>query len=276
MATALTLKGENIAFKWYHTKSMIDGIRVLAIVSARGGSKGLPRKNGRALLGRPLLSWSVAAARGSSCVDRVIVSTDDSVLATIAREAGADVPFMRPTHLAEDFTPSSDVVVHALDTLAGLGDSFGYVVLLEPTSPLTEGVDVDAALARLHGARDRADAIVGIVRTEADHPSFAVAMAADGKIAPVAGGGFADLPRRQDLPAVYRLEGSLYASEVMAFRTIRSFCHARTIGYLVPRYKSLEVDDLVDFVCIEAIARSLPELRADLGAGNSNRGVGTQ
>ncbi len=255
---------------------MIDGIRVLAIVPARKGSKGLPGKNGRVLLGRPLLSWSVAAALGSRCVDRIIVSTDDAVLAEIAREAGAEVPFMRPMHLAEDRTPSADVILHALDMLAELGDSFGYIVLLEPTSPLTEGADVDAALARLHGARDRADAIVGIVRTDADHPSFAVAMANDGTILPIAGGGFAGLPRRQDLIAAYRLEGSLYASDVRTFRAIKSFCHARTIGYLVPRYKSLEVDDLVDFVCIEAIARSLAELRADLGVSNSNGEVGRQ
>jgi len=255
---------------------MIDGIRVLAIVPARKGSKGLPGKNGRLLLGRPLLSWSVAAARGSSFVDRVIVSTDDSVFATIAREAGAEVPFMRPTHLSEDRTPSADVVLHALDTLAGLGDSFGYVVLLEPTSPLTEGVDVDAALTHLHCSRERADAIVGIVRTEADHPSFAVAMAIDGTISPVAGGGFANLPRRQDLPAAYRLEGSIYVSDVAAFRLNKSFCHARTVGYIVPRYKSLEVDEFVDFVCIEAIAGRLAEIRAEVVTNLKNRNEGSQ
>lgn len=255
---------------------MIDGIRVLAIVPARKGSKGLPGKNGRLLLGRPLLSWSVAAARGSSFVDRVIVSTDDSVLATIAREAGAEVPFMRPTHLSEDRTPSADVVVHALDTLAGLGDSFGYVVLLEPTSPLTEGVDVDAALAHLHCSRDRADAIVGIVRTEADHPSFAVAIAIDGTISPVAGGRFANLPRRQDLPAAYRLDGSIYVSDVAAFRLSKSFCHARTLGYIVPRYKSLEVDEFVDLVCIEAIAGRLAEIRGEIVTNLKNRNEGSQ
>lgn len=241
---------------------MIEGVRVIAIVPARGGSKGLPGKNGRLLLGRPLLAWPVAAARSSCLVDRVIVSTDDAHLAALAREAGADVPFMRPAPLAGDRASSAEVIIHALDALAAAGDSFGYVVLLEPTSPLTEGADVDAALLRLHGARDRADAIVGVVRVEAEHPAFTVSMDGDGTVAPFAGGGFEALPRRQDLSPAYRLEGSLYASDVRAFRRAGSFCHRRTLGFPVPRYKSFEVDDLLDFVCIEAVAARLGELRA--------------
>jgi N-acylneuraminate cytidylyltransferase/CMP-N,N'-diacetyllegionaminic acid synthase len=246
---------------------MIDGIRVLAIVPARGGSRGLPGKNGRLLLNRPLLAWPISAARAAHCVDRVVVSTDDPRLADQARDAGAEVPFMRPANLAGDRTPSAAVVIHALDELAAVGEHFGYFVLLEPTSPLTEGADVDAALLRLHGSRDRADAIVGVVRTEAEHPAFAVTMSATGTISPLSGGGFDELPRRQDLPDAYRLEGSLYASDVAAFRAAGAFCHGRTMGYAVPRYKSLEVDDLMDFVCIEAVAARLDELRADaLGA----------
>jgi len=250
---------------------MIDGERVLAIVPARGGSKGLPGKNGRPLLGKPLLAWPVSAARSAHCIDRIIVSTDDESLAAIARAAGAEVPFMRPPELAGDRASSAEVVIHALDALAESGDSFGYVVLLEPTSPLTEGSDIDAALSRLHGARDRADAIVGIVRLETEHPAFSVSMSGDGAISPLAGDGFESLPRRQELTPAYRLEGSLYASEVNAFRRNGSFCHRRTMGFPVPRYKSLEVDDLLDFVCIEAVAAHLDELRAGPGHLNGEK-----
>jgi len=250
---------------------MIDDERVLAIVPARGGSKGLLGKNGRPLLGKPLLAWPVSAARSARCIDRIIVSTDDDSLAAIARAAGAEVPFMRPPALAGDCASSAEVVIHALDFLVESGDSFGYVVLLEPTSPLTEGCDIDAALSRLHGARDRADSIVGVVRSETEHPAFAVSMSSDGTICPLAGGRFESLPRRQDLSPAYRLEGSLYASEVNAFRRNGSFCHQRTMGFPVPRYKSFEVDDLLDFVCIEAVASRLDELRPGPGPRNGEK-----
>ncbi len=239
---------------------MIGGSRVLAIVPARGGSKGLPGKNACLLLGRPLVAWPVAAALGARCVDRVIVSTDDPDLAALARAAGAEVPFMRPAELAGDRSPTSDAVIHALDALEAAGDRFDYLVLLEPTSPLTESRDVDEALSRLHGSRAHADAIVGVVRTEAEHPAFAVALDSRGLAAPYAGGGFGSLPRRQDLPAAYRLDGSLYASKVPIFRESRSFCHSRTMGHIMPRLKAMEVDDLLDLVCIEAVAARLAEL----------------
>ena len=245
---------------------MIDGVRVLALVPARGGSKGLPGKNGRLLQGAPLLTWPVAAARASQCVDRVIVSTDDERLAELALHAGAEVPFMRPAALAGDRVPSSEVVIHALDSFSSAGDEFGYLVLLEPTSPLTEAADIDAAVSSLHAARARADAIVGVNRSEAEHPAFAVSMSGDGTLAPLAGGSFDSLPRRQDVTAAYRLEGSLYVTDVAAFRRERSFLHGRTLGFPVPRYKSLEVDDLLDFICIEAVAARLGELREGPGS----------
>jgi len=107
--------------------------RVLALVPARGGSKGLPGKNIADLGGRPLIAWSIAAALECTAIDRVVVSTDDDAIAAAAQACGAEVPFMRPASLAADDTPSHDVVCHALDTL---DDDIGIVVLLQPTSPL--------------------------------------------------------------------------------------------------------------------------------------------
>jgi CMP-N,N'-diacetyllegionaminic acid synthase len=242
---------------------MIGEVRTLAVVTARGGSKGLPGKNGRPLLGRPLLAWPVGAALASRTVDRVVVSTDDPGLADLARAAGAEVPFLRPAELAGDLSPSAAAVIHALDVLARAGDRFGYVILLEPTSPLTEASDVDGAMACLHASRSVADAIVGVARTGAEHPDFAVSMDAAGVLAPWAGGGLGCLPRRQDLRPAYRLDGSLYASDVAAFREAGGFLHGRTMGWTMPRYKSLEIDDLLDFVCVEAIAARISEFRGE-------------
>lgn len=234
---------------------MIDGKRVLAIVPARAGSKGLPGKNIRPLAGKPLLAWPIAAARASAHVDRVIISTDDPGFAEIAVAHGADAPFLRPAELASDTAPSIGFILHAVDTLAEAGDVYDYVVLLEPTSPLTEGADVDAALRQLVAAD--ADAIVGVSKLEATHPAFAVRKMDDGSITPYASATFGDMPRRQDIEPLFSLDGTLYVSTVEALRRERGFCHTRTLGYESARHKAHEVDDLVDFICIEAIASNL-------------------
>ena len=240
---------------------MINGKRVLAIVPARKGSKGLPLKNIRPLGGKPLLAWPIAAARASAHVDRTIISTDDQGFADIAVEHGAEAPFLRPEALAGDTAPSIDFILHAIDTLEAEGDAYDYLVLLEPTSPLTEGSDVDAALRALEASD--ADAIVGVTALETNHPAFAVRKQGDGRIEPLQPGGFAAMPRRQDLEPVFGLDGSLYISTVEALRRERSFCHARTLGHEMARYKSHEVDDLIDFLCIEAVAANLEILREE-------------
>jgi N-acylneuraminate cytidylyltransferase/CMP-N,N'-diacetyllegionaminic acid synthase len=235
--------------------------RVLAIIPARSGSKGLPGKNLRPLDGRPLVTWPISAALGSSAVDRVIISTDDEKIAEVARIAGADVPFMRPSSLSGDTASSMDVVMHALDTMATLGEIFDYVVLLEPTSPLTESSDIDQALSRLISAGSHADAIVGVSRVEATHPEYDVRVGENGLLRPYAAPNFSLLRRRQDIEPLYFLEGSLYISRVDAFKRNKSFYHNRTLGYEVPRWKSIEVDDLFDFIVIEALVKWRGELR---------------
>jgi N-acylneuraminate cytidylyltransferase/CMP-N,N'-diacetyllegionaminic acid synthase len=233
---------------------MIDGARVLALVPARSGSKGLPGKNIRPLSGVPLLAWPVAAALASRYVDRVVASTDSTEYAEIARQHGAEVPVLRPAELASDQAPTSSAVLHMLDQLASQGDQFEYFVLLEPTSPLTAGADIDAALEALLARRDVADAILGVSELSTSHPAFAVRRdPSSGRIEPYLGGDFGNLPRRQDLEPVFSLDGSLYISDVRVYREHRGFCHARTLGHTMPRYKSLEVDDLVDFLCIQAL-----------------------
>lgn len=232
---------------------MIDGKRVLALVPARRGSKGLPMKNIRPLQGKPLLAWPIEAARASRYVDRVVISTDDAEFAALATAAGADAPFLRPAELASDTAPSIDFILHAIETLEAVGDRYDYLVLLEPTSPLTESHDVDAALEALVERRADADAIVGVSALVSTHPAFAVRLDAKGLARPFAAPSFGRLPRRQDIEPLYSLDGSLYASTIEALRRERGFCHERTLPYVTPRYKSFEVDDLVDFICIEAL-----------------------
>lgn len=240
---------------------MYEQHRILAIVPARSGSKGLPGKNIRALQGKPLLAWPIAAARAARHVDKVVISTDSAEYAEIARQHGAEVPCLRPAELAADTAPSSAAVIHMLDTLQARGEHYDYFVLLEPTSPLTEGTDVDAALDHLITHRDVADALVSVAELNSNHPAFAVRQGADGRLSPYAAVDFTRLPRRQDVEPLYALDGSLYISEVAAYRRHLSFCHDRTLSQLMPHHKSHEVDDLVDFLCIEAILNHQQQLR---------------
>ncbi|MFO0106485.1 MAG: acylneuraminate cytidylyltransferase family protein, partial [Burkholderiales bacterium] len=153
---------------------MIDGKRVLALVPARSGSKGLPDKNIRPLGGKPLLAWPIAAALAAQRVDRVIVSTDSAHYADLARAAGADVPFLRPTALASDTAPSIDFILHAVDTLAAADEHYDYLLLLEPTSPLTEASDIDRALSALAAQGASAVAVVGVWGLVWCHAGFGV------------------------------------------------------------------------------------------------------
>lgn len=232
---------------------MIGSSKILALIPARAGSKGLPGKNVRLLHGKPLLAWPIAAAKASRYVDRVVVSTDSAEFAEIARAHGADVPVLRPTELAADTSPSSAAVIHMLDHLGAKDEVFDYLLLLEPTSPLTEGSDIDVALETLHNNRLDGDALVSVAELVTSHPAFAVKRGAEGRIEPYAAVDFTRLPRRQDIDPLYALDGSLYISAVDRFRETLSFCHDRTLSHLMPDYKAHEVDSLIDFICIEAI-----------------------
>lgn len=240
---------------------MIGSAKVLALIPARAGSKGLPGKNIRPLYGKPLLAWPIAAAKASQYVDRVIVSTDSAEFAEIARAHGADVPILRPAELAADTSPSSAAVIHMLDHLAAQGEVFDYLLLLEPTSPLTEGSDIDAALETLHANRRDGDSLVSVAELVTSHPAFAVKRGAQSRIEPYAAVDFTRLPRRQDIDPLFALDGSLYISAVDRYRETLSFCHDRTLSHLMPNYKAHEVDSLIDFISIEAILSHYDQVR---------------
>jgi len=122
---------------------------ILCIITARGGSKRLPGKNIKLLLGKPLIAYGIEAAKKSKYIDRVIVSTDSEEIAAVARGYGAEVPFMRPMELAQDDTPSVPVLQHAVNVVEEAGDTVDIMVLVQPTSPLVLASDIDAAIEKL-------------------------------------------------------------------------------------------------------------------------------
>lgn len=233
---------------------MADGKKVLGVIPARGGSKGLPGKNTKDLCGKPLIAWSILAGLQSKVVSRLVVSTDSEEIAKVARNYGADVPFMRPAELARDDSPSAGVILHALDYFKTAGEEFDFVMMIEPTSPLRTAEDLDRAMEVLWKEKD-ADAIVGVARTESQNPAFLLKMDDRGFIQGYENKTIKVL-RRQDIASVYYLEGSVYISRVGTFREKSSFYHEKTLGFEFPKWKALEIDDIDDFIMVEALMRS--------------------
>ena len=175
------------------TKVTMD---VLSLITARGGSKGLSRKNIREVGGKPLIAWTIQSALASRCSTRVIVSTDDPEIAAVSKAYGAVVPFLRPAHLAGDNSPHIAVVEHAISWLAGEGKACpDFILLLQPTSPLRTPEDIRAAI-RI--ARDkRANSVVSVSELH-PHPRLATTLTPDGTL--VDYDAPASYIRRQDLP----------------------------------------------------------------------------
>ena len=225
---------------------MIDGKKVLAVIPARGGSKGVPGKNIRPLGGRPLIAWTIAAAKAAPELDRVIVSSEDAEIIKSAVEWGGEAPFVRPEELARDDTPGIAPVLHALETLP---EKYDYVALLQPTSPLRAAKDISAALS-LCLAED-APACVSLCAPE-HGPWWMFSLDGRGRMRPLLSKE-AIPARRQDMAAVYALNGAVYVARVDWLRESKSFLTPETVGYVMPRERSLDIDTELDFKIAEAV-----------------------
>ncbi len=226
---------------------MIGARSVLAVVPARGGSRGVPRKNLRLLAGRPLILHTLDAAHASRHVDRTVVSTEDDEILRVVRAHGGDAPFTRPADLARDETPTMAVVRHAIESLSARYD---YTVVLQPTSPLRTAEDIDACLLRCE--RDDAPACVSVCPA-VPHPAWVFSLGAGGRLVPVLGG---DRPvRRQDLPPAFALNGAVYAARTGWLLATGSFLAPETVAHVMPRERSVDVDDETDLLVCEALLR---------------------
>lgn len=231
---------------------MINGKSVIAIIPARGGSKGLPGKNIKSLCGKPLIAWSIEAGLGSQYIDEVMVTTDSDDIANVARQFGASVPFIRPAELASDTATSMDVIRHTLNFYDNkLDKKFDYTVLLEPTSPLRVTDDIDKAIVNLL-ENSQAKAIVGVCKTESQNPAFLVKKNVNNFLVGYENSDMKIL-RRQDINEVFFFEGSVYVSDTATLLTKNTFYHENTLGFEFPKWQSLEIDDLEDFIMVEAL-----------------------
>ncbi len=224
------------------------GLSIMGLITARGGSKGIPGKNLIPIMGRPLISYTIGAALESNVLERVIVTTDDDKIAEVSRQFGAETPFVRPANLSGDWDPSYPVVVHALEWMAeNEGYYPDYMMLMQPTSPLRIAEDIRNAVAI---AREKdADGVISVYEPK-QHPHWMFELAEDGR--------FADfdphqreLTRRQSLTPQYMLNGSIYLVKRSVIMSQDNFYTDRTHALVMPRERSLDIDSLHDARVVE-------------------------
>lgn len=228
---------------------MIDRGKILGLIPARGGSKGVPGKNIRACAGRPLIGWTIAAAKESRYIDDVVLSSDDPAIIEYAATLGCAAPFRRPPELAQDDTPIAAAIIHALTTLTA---TYEYFVLLQPTSPLRLAIDIDACLEQCHAM----GAPAALTVTPAEPSPYLMYRLDEQKhMAPVIE---RNDQRRQDLPPIHTINGAVYVGRCEWYLKNRSFLSPETVASVMPAERSIDIDTEIDF----ALANVLLERRA--------------
>jgi len=228
---------------------MINGEKILGIIPARGGSKGIPRKNIRILSGKPLIAWTIETALKSIYIDKLIVSTDDIEIADISRKYGALVPFMRPPEFAKDTSKAIEVVQHALKQMEKI-DSTNYNIItyLEPNAPLKITEDIDNAIEIF--AKEKPDSVVSVCEADKFHPIL-MKKIVDGKLEPIWQNEPEGLPRQLYEPKAYMRNGAVY---VLKRENILNgkFYGEKILAYIMPLERSVNIDNLNDWFVAEA------------------------
>ncbi|HIP93107.1 MAG TPA: acylneuraminate cytidylyltransferase family protein [Desulfurobacteriaceae bacterium] len=228
---------------------MLNNKKILALIPARGGSKRLPKKNIKPLLGKPLIAWTIEQALDSKYIDEVIVSTDDLEIAKVSRSYGAKVPFIRPKELAQDNTSTIDVILHTIKFFEENGKFYDIIILLQPTSPLREIEDINRAL-ELFFSNKSALSLVSVKENE--HPPFWSMKLEDDFLKPLFKKEFL-FKRKQELPKTFLPNGAIYIAEVETLKKYKTFFTPKTIAYIMSHEKSIDIDTDFDFYFAEFI-----------------------
>lgn len=227
---------------------MYRGKSTIGVITARGGSKGIPRKNIKDLCGKPLIAWTIDAARQSRSLTRCVVSTDDREIAAVARTHGGDVPFLRPLELAQDHSGSIEVVQHALTWLAQHeGRTFDYAMILQPTSPLRTAADIDACIQKI--VDTGADSVMSMVEL----PDFSLKklkVISDDTLQPVVEAEGKTFASRQDLTRVYKRNCAIYLTRTDLLMA-GDLCGSVSRPYVIPRERSVDINEPSDFELAE-------------------------
>jgi CMP-N,N'-diacetyllegionaminic acid synthase len=225
---------------------LIQGKKVLGVIPARGGSKGVPGKNIRIVAGKPLIAWTIEAAKKSNYLDRVILSSDDPEIIRVAKEWNLEVPFVRPADLARDDTPGIEPVLHALAELPG----FDYVVLLQPTSPLRTVEDIDRCIERC--LKLKAPSCVSV--TVPDKSPYLMYTLEGQNLRPLLRHNA--YACRQDMPKVLALNGAVYVAQIDWLHEKKVFVSEETVACEMPKERSIDIDEEIDLKFIQNLLSS--------------------
>jgi CMP-N,N'-diacetyllegionaminic acid synthase len=220
----------------------------LAIIPARGGSKGIPQKNIIDINGKPLIKYSIEEAIGSQFLDRVIVSTDDMEIASVAKECGAEVPFLRPSYLAGDNAKTIDVLLHVIQELSRRSQKYDYLVLLQPTQPLRKSWHIDEAIKSI--VDNREERLVSISPVE-DHPVLIRSVDDKGYLKNLLSTN--STVRRQDFPDFYKVNGAIYINKINDNLNEGTSLNDNSYPYIMQQEYDLDIDEPKDIELLKFI-----------------------
>lgn len=232
---------------------MYNDLRVLAVVTARGGSKGLPGKNIKELNGKPLIAWTIEQINNSRFIDRYIVSTDSQEIAKVSEDYGAKVPELRPEYLATDAASSMDVLEYTIQSEERQGRVYDYVMLLEPTSPLRREEDLDNIIQLAIDNPER-DGVISVGQVQLEHPLIVKKISENGAIIPYIEKTINVYQRQQHDVALFPY-GVGYLIKVSVLKEQHTIYTSNVIPYYIERWQNYEIDDIYDFKCIETIMK---------------------
>lgn len=226
---------------------MYNNQRILAIITARGGSKGIPRKNIKYLVDKPLISWTIEAAKKSNYIDKVLVSTEDDEIKNISLKYKAEVPFLRPMELAKDDSSSVDTVYYTIEKLNKSYDqNYDFVLLLQPTSPLRNSFHIDESIEKLLDNLNKYDSLVSV--TKLKNPIYWNRKIDEfNTLKNILKYDKNKKYRRQSFEQIYRLNGAVYLIKIDSFLKNKSFETDKTLPYIMDRVSSIDIDDIEDF-----------------------------
>jgi CMP-N,N'-diacetyllegionaminic acid synthase len=225
---------------------LINNKRVLGLIPARAGSKGIPNKNMALLYGRPLIHWTIISAQKSNYIDEIIVSTDDPAIQSYALERGCKANELRPSYLATDSASSIDVIKEVLERQ---GD-FDYVLLLQPTSPLRQPDDIDGCIVMAE--QNRLQSLISVTESK-EHPLLAYEQLPTGLLSPFVVRDQNASLRRQALPPSFRINGAIYLVGVKWFLENSALVTGESHGFLMPEERSIDIDTRADLAIAEKL-----------------------
>lgn len=224
-------------------------MNICTIITARGGSKGIPRKNIKLLNGKPIIAYSIEPSNSSDLIENTYVTTEDNEILKISKEYGAKL-IKRPDYLSQDTSSSVDVVLHALDYLEKNNNLPDFFVLLQPTSPLRSKEDIENAINLF--TKNECDALISVC--EIDHSAMMRFVFTDKFLEPICDENFLNT-RRQDLPSNYYPNGAIYITTPESIRKNKTFYPKRTIPYIMPKERSVDLDTEFDFKLTEFLLK---------------------